>query len=101
MIKQAPLRYTITFHVEADNREALEAAVEHVMKYLADSIIGYVCGLYICACKAEIVWDGNGRLTVRSCLRRTARAVAKMLIEAYVRHGGKSIRLVRCEEFSP
>jgi hypothetical protein len=100
MFKEAPLRYTATFYVEADSREALEAAIEYVSKYMADGVVGYVCGPYACVCKAKIEWDGV-RLTVRSCLKRTAHVVAKLLVEAYGWFGGKAIQIVKCEEYRP
>jgi len=100
MIKKAPLRYTATFYVEADSREALEAAIEYVAKHVADGWVMYACGPYVCACRAEIEWDG-GRLTVRSCLKRTARVVAKLLVEVYNWFGGKAIQVVKCENYKP
>jgi hypothetical protein len=98
MIKEAPLRYIVTFYVEADSREALEAAIAHVSKYMTDGVVGYVCGPYACVCRAKIEWDG-ARLTVSSCLKRTAHVVAKLLVKAYGWFGGKAIQIVKCEEY--
>jgi len=100
MFREAPLKYVVTFHVEVDTKEALEAAVEYVAKHIAGGWVGYVCGPYACVCKAKLEWDGS-RLTVRSCVKRTAHVVAKLLIKAYVQRGGKSIRLIKCEEYRP
>ncbi len=100
MIKEGPLRYAVTFYIEADSREALEVAVEYVAKHVEDDLVGYVCGAYACACKAKVEWDGT-RLTIRSCVKRTARVVAKLLAKAYAWYGGKTIRLIKCEEYKP
>ncbi len=101
MVKEAPLRYTAVFHVEADDREALEAAVAYVSKYMADGVVGYACGSHVCVCRAKIEWDGAARLTVSSCLKRTAHIVAKLLVKAYGWFGGKAIQIVKCEEYKP
>jgi len=100
MIKEAPLKYTAVFYVEADSREVLEAAVDYVVKYVADGVVGYVCGPYACVCKIALEWDGT-HLTVKSYKKRTAHIVAKLLVKAYSWYGGKSIRLVKCEEYKP
>ncbi len=100
MIREAPLKYTVVFYVEADNRKALEAAVAYVAKYMADGLVGYVCGSRACVCKAKVDWDGT-RLTVKSCKKRTAHVVAKLLAKAYSWYGGKTIRLIKCEEYKP
>ena len=81
--KRPPLRYTATFYVEADNREALEAAVEYVAKRTEIGKVVYACGLRACICRVELEWDG-ARLTVKSCMKRAAHAVAY-----------RSLRLVR------
>ena len=98
MFREAPLRYVVTFCAEADSREALEAAVEYVSKYLADGWVGYVCGPYVCVCKAEAEWDGE-RLTVKTCTKRSVRVVAKLLVKAYAWYGGKTMQLVNCGEY--
>jgi hypothetical protein len=100
MIREAPLRYTATFYVEADNFKALEAAVAYVAKHMSSGWVVYACGPYICTCKAKIEWDGS-RLTVRSCLKRTLSIVAKLLVKAYAWYGGKAIQIVRCETYKP
>jgi hypothetical protein len=101
MIKEAPLKYTVTFYVEANRREALEAAVKYVMEHVKDGVAMYACGRSVCVCNAKVEWDGNNKLTVKSCLKRTANIVARWLLKAYVWHGGGSIRLVKCEEYKP
>jgi hypothetical protein len=98
MFKDVPLRYVVTFHVDADSREALEAAVRYVMVYMADGMTGYVCGSHLCICRPKVEWDGGSQLVVRSCVKRTAYAVAKLLVKAYSQHGGRTIRIVRCEK---
>jgi len=100
MIREASLKYTVAFHIEADSREALEAAVKYVMEHVEGGIAMYACNRYVCVCKVKLEWDGS-RLTVRSCVKRTAHVVAKLLIKAYVRHGGGSMRLIKCEEYRP
>jgi len=100
MIREASLRYAATFYVEADSREALEAAVKYVMEHVKDGVAMYACGRYVCVCKVKLEWDGN-QLTVRSCKKRAAHVVAKWLLKAYSWYGGKSIRLVKCEEYKP
>jgi hypothetical protein len=99
MIREAPLRHTITFRIEADNYEALKAAVEYVMAFVADSTTGYVCGSHLCICKPKAEWDGNSQLIVKSCVKRAAYAVAKLLAKMYSQHGGRMIRIVKCEEY--
>jgi len=100
MIREAPLRHAATFYIEADSQEALEAAVKYVMEYVKDGGAMYACGRHVCVCEVRLEWDGS-RLTVRSCMKRTARTVARWLLKAYVWHGGRSIRLVKCEEYRP
>ena len=100
MIREASLRYAATFYIEADSQEALEAAVKYVMEHVKDGVAMYACGRYVCVCKVKLEWDGE-RLTVRSCMKRTAHIVAKWLLKAYVWHGGGSIRLIKCEEYKP
>jgi hypothetical protein len=100
MIREASLRYAATFRVEADSQKALEAAVRYVMEHVKDGVVGYVCGPYVCVCRVEVEWDGE-RLMVKSCKKRTAHIVAKWLLKAYSWYGGKSIRLVKCEEYRP
>jgi hypothetical protein len=98
MIKEAPLKYTAVFYVEADRREALEAAVKYVMEHVKDGVVMYACGHSVCVCKVELEWDGS-RLAVKSCKKRTAHIVARWLLKAYSWHGGRSIQLVKCEEY--
>jgi hypothetical protein len=93
-------RYVVTFYVEADNQKALEAAVKYVVERVEGGVEIYMCGRNICVCRAKVEWDGK-RLTVKSCMKRTANIVAKRLVSAYVWHGGGSIRLTRCEEYKP
>jgi len=100
MIREAPLKYVVVFRVEADSREALEKAVEYVAKHVEDGLAVYACGPYVCVCKVKLEWDGE-RLTVKTCLKRSADAVAKWLLKAYSWFGGKSIRLIKCEEYKP
>jgi hypothetical protein len=100
MIREASLRYVATFRVEADSREALEAAVRYVAKHVGDGAAMYACGSYLCICNVKVEWDGT-QLTVRSCKKSTARVVAKWLLKAYAWYGGKSIRLIKCEEYKP
>jgi hypothetical protein len=99
-VREAPLKYTVVFYVEADRREALEAAVKYVMEYVKDGVAMYACGRHVCVCKVKLEWDGN-RLTVRSCVKLAVRIIAKRLAKAYIWHGGRSIRLVKCEEYKP
>jgi hypothetical protein len=94
-----PLKYIAVFYVEADSREALEAAVAYAMKHLEGGLVGYACGMQACLCKAELEWSG-GRLTVRTCAERAAYAVAKLLVRAYTWLGGKAIQVVKCEEYT-
>jgi hypothetical protein len=94
MIREAPLKHTAVFYVEADNYEALEAAVEYVAKRLEIGKVVYACGPYACFCRTELEWDGAW-LTVRSCMKRAVDAAVKLLIEAYSRFGGKAIQVVR------
>ncbi len=94
MIREAPLRYAAVFYVEADNHEALKAAVEYVAKRMEIGKIVYACGPYACFCRTELEWDGE-RLTVKSCMKRAVRAAVKLLVEAYSWLGGKAIQVVR------
>ena len=100
MIREMPLKYVVAFRVEADSREALEAAIEYVAKHMADGWVVYACGPHACVCKVKIEWDGE-RLTVRSCLKRTLNTVAKLLAKAYSWHGGRAIQIVKCETYEP
>jgi hypothetical protein len=97
MIKEAPLRYTAVYYVEADSYETLKAAVDYVMRRLENSKVVYACGPYVCFCRTEVEWSGNW-LTVRSCTKQAARAVAKSLINAYIWLGGKEIQVVKYGE---
>jgi len=97
MIKNAPPKYAGIFFVEADNYEALEAAVGYVMKRLEVGWVGYTCGLQACICAVEVEW-GGGWFTVRTCAERAAYAVAKLLLRAYTWFGGKTIQVVKYEE---
>ncbi len=94
MSREAPLKHVITFCVEADSYEALEAAVEYVAKRMEIGKVVYACGSYVCFCRTELEWDGE-RLTVKSCMVRAVRAAVKLLVEAYSWFGGKAIQLVR------
>jgi len=94
MIKEAPLKYTVVFYVEADNCEALEAAVEYVMRRLEGGLVGYACDPHACICKVEVEW-GGGWLVVRTCTERAAYTVAKLLVTAYTWLGGKAVQVVR------
>jgi len=98
MFREASLKYVVTFRVEADTKEALEAAVEYVAKHMADGWVAYVCSPYVCTCKAKVEWDGT-RLTVKTCTKRSVRVVAKWLLKAYAWYGGKTIQLAKCEEY--
>ena len=100
MIKNTPPKYAVTFYVEADSQEVLKAAVEYVMKRMSIGLVGYSCGPQACACRAEVEW-GGGWLTVRTCAEQAAYSVAKLLVTAYTRLGGKAIQVVRCEECRP
>ncbi len=99
MIKETPLRFITTFHIDADSREALEAAVKYVAAYVADGITGYACGSYLCICKPKVEWKSDGQLIVMSCVKHTARVIVKLLVKAYFQCGGKTIRIVKCEEY--
>ena len=99
MIREAPLRYVATFRVEADSRDALERAVEYVAKRMEIGKVVYACGrYYVCFCRTRVEWDGE-QLTVRTCLKRAIDSAVRLLAEAYGWFGGKSIRLVKCEEY--
>jgi hypothetical protein len=100
MIKEAPLKYTAVFYVEADSRETLETAVEYVARRLEIGKVVYACGPYVCVCKTELEWDGT-RLTVKSCIKRAVHAAAKLLVEAYGWFGGKAIQLIKYKEYTP
>jgi len=99
-VREVPPKYAITFYIEADSREALEAAVKYVMEHVEGDIAMYACGRHVCLCKVRLEWDGS-QLTVRSCVKLAVRVIAKRLVKAYVWHGGRSIRLVKCEEYRP
>jgi len=100
MIKEAPLKYTAVFYVEADSRETLEAAVEYVARRMEISKAVYACGPYVCVCKTELEW-GDTWLTVKSCMKRAVHAAAKLLVEAYGWFGGKAIQLIKYKEYTP
>jgi hypothetical protein len=93
MIREAPLRYAAAFYVEADNYEALRAAVEYAARRMAVGKVVYACGPYVCVCRTELEWDGE-RLIVKSCMKRAVHVAVKLLIEAYGWFGGKSIQVV-------
>ena len=93
MIREAPLRYAAAFYVEADNCEALRAAVEYVAKRMEIGKVVYACDGYVCVCRTELEWDGE-RLVVKSCMRRAVHAAVKLLIEAYGWFGGKAMQVV-------
>jgi hypothetical protein len=95
-----PLKYAAIFRVEADSREALEAAVEYVARRLEIGKVVYACGPHVCVCRTELEWNGT-RLTVKSCMKRAVDAAAKLLVEAYGWFGGKSMRLIKYEEQAP
>ncbi len=101
MSREKPYRYVVTFYVEADNQKALETAVEYVFERVEGGVEIYMCGRNICVCRVKLEWDGNNRLSVKSCMKRTANIVAKRLVSAYAWHGGGSIRLIKCEEYKP
>jgi hypothetical protein len=94
-------RYVVTFYVEADSQKALEEAVKYVSERVEGGVEIYMCGRNICVCRVKLEWDGNNKLTVKSCLKRTANIIVKRLVSAYVWHGGGPIRLVKCEEYKP
>jgi hypothetical protein len=98
MIKSMSPKYVATFCVETDSPEALEAAVEYVMKRLGGGLVGYACGSQACICEVEVEWGGSW-LAVRVCAERAAYAVAKRLVTAYTWLGGKAIQVVKCEEY--
>ena len=100
-VREAPLRYVATFRVEADSRDALEKAVRYVAARAETAKVVYACGgYYVCFCKNRIEWDGE-RLTVRTCLKRAIEAAVNQLFDMYYVYGGKSIRLIKCEEYRP
>jgi hypothetical protein len=94
MIREMPLKYAAAFYVEADNYEALEAAVEYVARRMEIGKVVYACGPYACFCRTELEWNDTW-LTVKSCMKRAVDAAAKLLVEAYSRFGGKAIQIVR------
>jgi hypothetical protein len=94
MIREAPLKYAAAFYVEADNCEALRAAVEYAAKRMEIGKVVYACGPQACICKTRVEWGGE-RLIVKSCMKRAVRAAVKLLVEAYGWFGGKSIQVVR------
>jgi hypothetical protein len=98
MTEEMPPKYAATFCVEADSQEALEVAVEYVMRRMSSGWVGYACGPQACICKVEVKW-GGGCLAVRTCTEHVAYAVAKLLVRAYAWFGGKAIQVVRCEEY--
>jgi hypothetical protein len=100
MIREAPLKYVAVFRVEADSREALEKAVEYVARRMEIGKVVYACGPYACFCRTRVEWDGE-LLTVRSCMKRAIDSAVRLLVEAYGWFGGKSIRLVKYENYWP
>jgi hypothetical protein len=100
MIREAALKYVATFYVEVDNYEALEAAVEYVMRRLESGLVGYSCGPHACLCRVEVEWCG-GWLTVKTCAESAAYAVAKLLVRAYTWLDGGAIQVVKYEERAP
>jgi len=80
--------YAATFYVEADD---YEAAVDYIMRRLGGGLAGYSCGPHACLCRVEVKWDGS-LLAVKTC---AALAVAKLLVRAYARLGGKAVQVVR------
>ena len=94
MNKNASPIYAATFYVEADDQEALEAAVEYVMMRLGSGLVGYSCGPHACLCGVEVEW-GGGLLAVKTCSERAAFAVAKLLVRAYTWLGGKAVQVVK------
>jgi hypothetical protein len=97
--REAPLKYAATFCVEADSQEALEAAVEYVMRRFKGGLVGYACGPQACICGVEVEW-GGGWFTVRTCAEHAAYAVAKLLVRAYKWFGGKAMQVVKHEEYT-
>ena len=95
--REAPLEYAAAFCVEADSQEALEAAVEYVMKCLGSGLVGYACGPQACICEVEVEW-GGGWLAVKTCTEHAAYAVAKLFVRAYMWFGGRAIQVVKCGE---
>jgi len=98
MIRETPLKYVVVFRVETDSRETFAKALEYVAKRMEIGKVVYACGPHACFCKTRVEWDGE-RLTVRSCMKRAVDAAARLLVEAYGWFGGKTIRLVKCEEY--
>jgi hypothetical protein len=101
MIRRTPLKYTVVVRVEANNAAALEDAVKYVAAYLKSGVSGYVCGSMLCVCQPEVEWLEGRWLVVRACIKSTVRTAAKLLVKAYRAHGGREIKLVRCEEHRP
>ncbi len=97
MIRKAPLKYVAVYYVEFDNAEAFAKALEYVVNRLEIGKVVYACGVHACVCNTKVEWDGE-RLTVKSCMKRAVDAAAKLLIEAYGWFGGRTIRLIKCEE---
>jgi hypothetical protein len=100
MAGETPFKYTVTFCVEVDSQETLEAAVEYFMRRLEGGLVGYTCGPQTCICEVVVEW-GGGWLKVRTCAERAAYAVAKLLVRAYAWLGGRAIQVVKCEEYTP
>jgi hypothetical protein len=94
MSSGAAPKYAAAFYVEADDQEALAAAVDYVMRRLGGGFVAYACGAQACLCQVEVKWDGS-RLAVEACAERAARAVAELLIRAYTWFGGKAVQVVR------
>jgi len=100
MIREAPLKYTAVFYVEADSRKALEATVEYVARRMEIGKVVYACDPYACFCRTRVEWDDTW-LTVKSCMKRAVHAAAKLLVEAYGWFGGKAIQLIKYKEYTP
>jgi hypothetical protein len=96
-VREAPLRYAAVFCVEADSLEALEKAVAYAAKRLEIGKVVYACGPYVCFCHIKLEWDGE-RLTVMTCLKRAIYSAVELVRQAYSWFGGKTIRIVKCEE---
>jgi len=97
-VKEAPLKFVAIYCVEFDSRETFAKALEYVVSRLEIGKVVYACGLHVCLCKTRVEWDGE-RLTVKSCMKRAVDAAARLLAEAYSWFGGRTIRLVKCEEY--
>jgi hypothetical protein len=100
MIREAPLKYVATYCIEADSREALEKAVEYAARRFEIGKVVFACGPYhACFCHIRLEWDGE-RLTVRTCMKRSIYSAVELVRQAYSWFGGKSIRIIKCEEYT-